>query len=166
MHDDVESILLERNGQFPNSELPVIVYRGVGEGSATADAVQAMFARNDWPPQWVDTIFDYHHYHSTAHEALGVVSGSARLALGGPGARQVDVRPGDVVIIPAGVAHKLESSSDDFAVVGAYPPGQDWDILKGKDGDLERATANIARLPLPETDPVGGKALLELWREG
>ncbi len=166
MPDEAESILMERNGQFPNSELPVIVYRGIVEGSATADAVQAMFARNAWPPQWVDTIFDYHHYHCTAHEALGVVSGSARLALGGPGARHVDVRPGDVVIIPAGVAHKLESSSDDFAVVGAYPPGQDWDILKGKDGDLERATANIARVPLPETDPVGGKALLELWREG
>lgn len=166
MPDDVESILLQRNGQFPNSELPVIVYRGIVEGSVTADAVQTMFARNDWPPQWVDTIFDYHHYHSTAHEALGVVSGSARLVLGGPGARLVDVRPGDVVVLPAGVAHKLESSSDDFAVVGAYPPGQDWDILKGEDGDLERATANIARLPLPKTDPVGGTALLEHWREG
>lgn len=163
---DAESMVLGRNGEFPNSDLPVIVYRGVIDGSVTAQAMQSMFADNDWPPQWVDTIFDYHHYHSTAHEALGVASGSARLALGGPGGRMVDIEPGDVIVIPAGVAHKLVSSSENFAVVGAYPPGQDWDILKGEKGEWERAAANIAHVPMPETDPVGGTALPQLWHEG
>jgi len=152
----VETMVFGHNGHFPNSGLPVIVYRNAIAGPVTTEAVRAMFARNDWPPRWVDTIFDYYHYHSTAHEALGVVSGKGELAVGGPGERVLEIVQGDVVALPAGVVHKLEESSENFAVVGAYPPGQDWDILTGKDGEWDTAIANIARVPLPGTDPVEG----------
>src|SRR5690606_37517102 len=81
MTRDVESMVFGRNGYFPNSDLPVLVYRQAVEGAVTAEAVQSAFARNGWPPRWVDTIFDYYHYHSTAHEALGVVSGTGELAV-------------------------------------------------------------------------------------
>jgi uncharacterized protein YjlB len=156
MSAGVETMTLERNGYFPNSELPVLVYRGAVAQPVTAEAVKAVFARNDWPPQWVDTIFTYHHFHSTAHETLGVASGWAKLTLGGPGGRVVEIEAGDVIVIPAGVAHKLEESGGDFAVVGAYPPGQDWDILKGEEGEWDMAMQNLARVPLPRTDPLEG----------
>lgn len=167
MAGDVESMVFGPNGNFPNSDLPVLVYRNAIDGPVTAEAVQSVFERNDWPPRWVDTIFDYYHYHSTAHEALGVVSGTGELAVGGPGARVLEIVQGDVVVLPAGVVHKLEESSENFAVVGAYPPGQDWDILKGEEGEWAKAVQNIARVPLPQTDPVGGLSgpLLALWEE-
>lgn len=168
MTRDVESMVFGRNGYFPNSDLPVLVYRQAVEGAVTAEAVQSVFARNGWPPRWVDTIFDYYHYHSTAHEALGVVLGTGELAVGGPGERVLEIVQGDVVVLPAGVVHKLEQSSGNFAVVGAYPPGQDWDILKGEKGEWDMAIANISRVPLPDTDPVSGPdgPLPRLWNKG
>jgi uncharacterized protein YjlB len=50
------------------------------------------------------------HYHSTTHEILCIVSGHARLLFGGeqnPGKVETEVRVGDVVVVPAGVAHRL-----------------------------------------------------------
>ena len=63
---------------------------------------------------------------------------------------------GDVIIIPAGVAHKNLGSSGDFRCVGAYPPGQDWDMNYGKAGERPAADENIANVPLPVADPVFG----------
>ena len=55
---------------------------------------------------------------------LGVYSGTARVQLGGEGGMTHTIHPGDVIIIPAGVAHKNLGDSPDFGVVGAYPAGQ------------------------------------------
>src|SRR3546814_18976596 len=108
--------------------LSVEVYRGAvrAEGEKAAQAFETLFADHDWPPQWRDTIFDYHHYHSTTHEALGVFAGVARLALGGPGGRIIEVRAGDALLLPVGTGLCRIDGSDDFAVVGAYPAGHEW----------------------------------------
>lgn len=166
--DAVERLVLDDDGRFPNSALAVLVYRGVIVEGVSAEAFKSLFSRNGWPAQWVGSIFGYHHYHSTAHEVLGVASGSAQVTLGGPKGRTVEVHKGDAIVIPAGVAHKLENASGDFEVVGAYPPGRDWDILTGEDGEREAALANIAVVPMPQTDPVQGDrgALAEAWSEG
>jgi uncharacterized protein YjlB len=110
-------------------------------------------------------VYDYHHYHSTAHEVLGVASGSATLQLGGPAGRSFNVEAGDVVLLPAGTAHRCEGADADFLVVGAYPPGQRWDILRGDPADRPEADQRIARVPLPGSDPVGGQGgpVLEKW---
>ncbi len=110
-------------------------------------------------------MFTFHHYHSTAHEVLGVARGSARVMFGGPSGEAFDVEAGDVVVIPAGVGHCRLSSSGDFLVVGAYPPGQSWDLLRGDPGERPQADQNIARVPMPRTDPVEGEggALVRLW---
>lgn len=155
------------DGQFPNSRLPLLYYgAAITPDEATAETMEALFAANGWPPAWRASVFTYHHYHSTAHETLGVACGSADLMLGGPDGQTFNVRAGDVIVIPAGVAHRRLSSSADFLVVGAYPPGQDWDLLRGEPGDRPGADANIARVPLPETDPVSGSGggLLTAWR--
>lgn len=145
------------DGTFPNSRLPLLFYEeALPRYASGPEQMEALFAANGWPPSWRASIFTYHHYHSTAHETLGVVAGSARLMLGGPEGREFDVEPGDVIVIPAGVAHCRLDSSGDFLVVGCYPPGQNWDLLRGVAGERPHADHNIARVPLPKTDPVRG----------
>ena len=71
---------------------------------------------------------------------------------------------GDVVVIPAGVAHKKLFSALDFAVVGAYPSGQRWDMNYGNPEERPQADWNNARVPMPAYDPVlteGG--LVSIW---
>jgi len=154
------------DGTFPNSRLPLLFYEQALNRAATSpEGMEALFAENGWPPAWRATIFTYHHYHSTAHETLGVARGSARLMLGGPEGRTFDVEPGDVIVIPAGVAHMRIDSSSDFLVVGCYPPGQAWDLLRGESEERPAADHNIARVPMPRTDPVSGLEgpLLKRW---
>ena len=154
------------DGRFPNSVHPVIVYRqAISSADATPEVMEALFDGNGWPSQWRAGVYDYHHYHSTAHECLGIARGSATLQLGGPGGRSFRLEAGDVVVLPAGTAHRREDADADFLVVGAYPPGQRWDILRGEPADRPEADQRIARLPLPVTDPVGGQGgpVLEKW---
>jgi len=156
--------LFADDGVFPNSRLPLLIYiAAVAEPSP--EAMEALFAKSGWPPQWRSGVYPFHHYHSTAHETLGIARGSARLMLGGPEGREFEVKAGDVIVIPAGVAHRRLSSSEDFLVVGAYPPGEDWDLRKGEAGDRPQADENIARVPMPTNDPVAGTAgpLTRLW---
>jgi uncharacterized protein YjlB len=155
------------DGRFPNSVLPVIIYRqAMPSAEASPEAMEALFDGNGWPSQWRANVYDYHHYHSTAHECLGVASGSATLQLGGPGGRSFKLAAGDVVLLPAGTAHRREAADADFMMVGAYPPGQRWDILRGDPSDRPEADQRIARVPLPKTDPVGGQGgpVLDRWR--
>jgi uncharacterized protein YjlB len=162
----VTAIRFADDGRFPNNRLPLLHYAEALRGSiASSEALEALLATNGWQPRWRATIFTYHHFHSTAHEVLGIASGTARLMLGGPLGTEVEVTAGDVVVIPAGVGHCRLSSSPGFLVVGGYPPGQSWDLLRGDDGERPAADSNIAAVPMPKTDPVFGSAgpLLNLW---
>ncbi|GAA0477082.1 cupin domain-containing protein [Tatumella punctata] len=160
-----EHFRLSANGWVPNNpHLPVLLYRQVLplSGAVTQHSEQA-FQHNGWPPQWVAGVFDFHHYHSTAHEVLGVVGGEARLMLGGPRGKTVTVNAGDVVLLPAGTGHCNTGSSDDFLVVGAYPPDQHWDICRS--APTAGMQQRIASLPYPHQDPVSGQPqpLMTLW---
>ena len=42
------------------------------------------FAAHGWSNAWRDGIFGYHHFHSIAHEVLGIASGEVRVMFGGP----------------------------------------------------------------------------------
>lgn len=164
--EGLHTVVFADDGTFPNSRLPLLFYdQALPRGEVTPEALEKLFADNGWPPAWRSSVYTFHHYHSTAHETLGIARGSARLMLGGPEGREFDVTAGDVIVIPAGVAHRRLSSSDDFLVVGCYPPGQDWDLLRGDAGDRPQADRNIASVPLPQSDPVGGKdgPLVERW---
>ncbi|MBO9575720.1 MAG: cupin [Sphingobium sp.] len=163
---ETEDFILRERDWVPNNEwLPVLVYRAVfeGEGQATPERFEQLFADHGWPPQWRDTIYDYHHYHSTTHEALGIAAGSARLMLGGPLGRTVLVKAGDALVLPVGTGHCRLEASEDFLVVGAYPSGQDWDICR--DAPSEEARGRMRDLPIPAQDPVCGREgpLIETW---
>lgn len=158
--------MLEENGWVPNNQrLPVLFYRGAMEAEGDAAArFEKLFASNGWAPDWRDTIFDYHHYHSTAHEALGIAKGSGRLEIGGPGGREIAVTAGDALVLPVGTGHRRIEASEDFLVIGAYPEGQDWDMCC--EAPSEEAGRRIREFPVPDQDPVegGGGTLSESWR--
>lgn len=159
--------LFADDGLFPNSRLPVIIYRGA-MARPSAPAFEELFESHGWSSSWRNGLFSVHHYHSTAHEVLGIYSGKVSARLGGDRGATFNLQAGDVLVIPAGVAHKNDGASPDFRVVGAYPLGTGPDMNYGKRGERPATDVNIARLSLPPADPVqGGQgALLQFWTPG
>lgn len=169
LQSGIEALVLADDGLVPNnSKLPLILYRGAltleGLSRAPERAFEALFKANAWVGAWVDGIYDFQHYHSTAHEVLGIADGAARVQFGGPQGPVFDLEAGDAVVIPAGVGHCL-IECEDLVVVGAYPEGQDWDLCRATKSDHDKALENIPWVPLPSLDPVFGSAgpVLALW---
>lgn len=163
----IETFMLPPDGLLPNNPvLPVIVYHGALRENP--EETERIFNDNGWLNSWQNGVFSYHHYHSNAHEVLGVISGSASLQLGGDAGRTLAVSAGDVLVLPAGTAHKLLHSSAGFRVAGAYPGGTDYNTRRATPDDLAAALPEIAQVPLPDSDPAYGKAgpLLEAWGAG
>jgi uncharacterized protein YjlB len=163
-----ESFIFKDDGTFPNSRLPLLLYRRAltFDGDDPASIFEERFAANDWTNSWRNGVYSFPHYHSTSHELLGVYQGSAKIRTGGDRGKIFDVQPGDVIVIPAGVAHQNLGASSDFGVVGAYPDGREWDLLRGLPGERPNADRNIANVPLPENDPVfgGDGPLTRIWK--
>jgi uncharacterized protein YjlB len=159
-----ESHQFEDAGGIPNSRLPVLVYHGV-EHARDGTECRELFASHGWLGAWLDGIYSFHHFHSTAHEVLGIVGGSAEVILGGPSGRKFEVERGDVLVLPAGTGHCNVGSSVDLLVVGAYPNGMRWDLRRGDPAERDEVLANIDAVPLPDADPVRGRGgpLVELW---
>ena len=153
-----ERAYFKDDGRIPNSALPLLLYRQAFalDTPDLPSVIEERFAKNNWTGSWRASVFPYHHYHSTTHEVLGVYRGAATLQLGGEQGRQFAVKPGDVIVIPAGVGHKRVEISGDFSVMGAYPDGRQWDLLRGLPGERPQADRNIAAVPLPETNPLYG----------
>jgi len=153
-----EQLNFKDDGISPNSPLPLLFYRQALALNTEdpASIFEERFAENDWTNSWRNGVYSCPHYHSTSHEVLGIYSGAANLRLGGENGQNVHVQTGDVIVIPAGVAHQNISASDDFGVVGAYPGGRDWDLLRGLPGERPKADRNIATLPTPDNDPIYG----------
>ena len=60
-------------------------------------------------------MYSQSHFYSTAHEVFGVASGKARLCFGGeenPERVEAVLEKGDVMIVPAGVAHRFKISME------------------------------------------------------
>jgi uncharacterized protein YjlB len=164
--DRLEHYFFADDGIIPNNPLPVVIYREVAAASDLSAWLEKRFTENNWTNNWRDIVLPYDHYHSSTHEVLGLGKGVVRLQIGGAKGRQVEVHAGDVLILPAGVGHFSLDNSQYYQMVGGYPGGADWDLLTGELEERPSALERIARLPIPQTDPIYGSAgpLFTLWK--
>lgn len=180
MSIEPQALLFADDGATPNNpRLPLLLYRGAVPTDGLRDpaaAFEAAFARHGWGGGWRNGIFAFEHFHLRAHEVLGIARGTARVAFGGARGATVELGPGDVAVLPAGVGHRRVSASADLLVVGAYPAnGGDAAHatpspaarVEDRAADRAAAIASVARVPLPEQDPVYGRdgPLTRLWRQ-
>src|SRR6187401_2119394 len=102
-----EQLHFEDDGVYPGSILPVLLYRAAitVDAQDRASVFDRAFAQNDLRNSWRNCVYSFTNSHSTAHEVLGIYEGTAKLRLGGEEGQPVEVRSGDVILIPAGVAH-------------------------------------------------------------
>lgn len=204
---EVKKYHLPATALMPNSPMPLLHYPGFLDlkTDCKPEKVYDLFASNGWQTQW---IFRYgptqrSHYHSQTHECMAVLSGTARIRFGvadtdpdldknthGPakehGGVEVNAQPGDVFILPAGVAHKTFDTTpaefalltpgdghgiaaedaraalakielSGFTMLGAYPiDGGTWDFAEG--GESAGEYEKVWSVAKPEKDPVLGKA--------
>ena len=153
---------------IPNNDWPLLVYPGAIDvqtaiGETTVDAPVAferLFHGNGWGRSWRNGIFSYRHYHSNSHEVLGIARGSARgsarVEFGGGRGVELEVAAGAAVLIPAGVSHYNLGASSDLLVIGAYPPGPDYDLVRDDPAAYRDARREAAEVPRPDVDPVTG----------
>ena len=73
-----------------------------------------------------------------------------------PSKVETTVQKGDVMIIPAGVSHRLlDDFNGDFQMVGSYPHGKHPDMCYGKE-EKEEKVNGISGLGWFEKDPLYG----------
>jgi uncharacterized protein YjlB len=159
------------DGDVPNSPLPALVYKNARDLSASKNPegeVESLFKQNGWGrDMWRDGVYPYVHYHPKIHEALGVARGSAILRIGGDRGETLTVNAGDVLVLPAGTGHQRLSASEDFCVIGAYPPEGEYSLCRAGDQDAYVSGLQTApKVPAPASDPVHGSGgpLTQLWR--
>jgi uncharacterized protein YjlB len=161
------AIVFEDDGLVPNNVLPFLVYQAalMLDPAQPEATIESLFEANGWGGTWRNGVYGYLHYHATVHEALGVARGSARVRFGGDQGRELEIRAGDVAILPAGTGHQCIKASDDFCVIGAYPPGSKMEITRATPENHASALKMIPNVALPPADPVTGKdgALMRLW---
>jgi len=163
-----EHYIIHGDHNFPNNDhLPVLVYKHAfdSQDKKMAESIENKFRENNWTNSWRNGILEKHHYHSNTHEALGISSGRCKVQLGGPNGIVLEAEKGDVLILPAGIAHKNLGCSNDFECIGGYPDGIGPDMRYGKPEEREESDENIRKVVLPETDPVFGYdgALITYW---
>lgn len=163
----VKTFYLSDDGQFPNNrDLPVLFYKGVLNIPffLKGISIRRLLKKNGYFNFWKDKIYEYHHYHSNTHEVLVVCKGKTKLLLGGEDGTIVEIEKGDVIVLPAGVAHKNMSADTSIACIGAYSGGKDFDMNYGKQEERVQAEKNIREVPIPSRDPVLGlKGVLQKY---
>ncbi len=99
------------------------------------------------------------------HEVLGIAAGTPRVEFGGRGGVELSLRPGDAVLIPAGVSHYNLGASVDLLVIGAYPDGSEReDLCHDTEQDRAAALPRISSVSCPSMDPVLGEGgLAQAW---
>lgn len=148
---------------------PLLIYHHAFPPSTSPSSIESHLPFNNLIPQWRYTMYSTSHFHSTTHEVLAVYSGRAKLLFGGdanPGRVEVDVGAGDLLVVPAGVAHRLlEDVEGGFMMVGSYPRGCRWDMCYGKEGERDLAE-KVRDVKWFERDPMYGADGPVLWEGG
>jgi uncharacterized protein YjlB len=146
-----QQYFLNDNGIFPNNILPVLYYPNALQLPPLFSArhVKNIFEKNDWTNTWRNGIYTYHHYHSVTHEAMAIIRGKTTIQLGGDNGIELTIQKGDVLVVPAGVAHKNLGNEKDAIAIGPYPGGRDYDMNYGKPGERPGTDNNIKNCLCP-----------------
>jgi uncharacterized protein YjlB len=158
------------DGSIPNNPvLPLVHYRAgihLGGSPDPEAMIEKTFAANGWGDMWRNGIYPFPHYHSLIHEVMGIARGRATVRFGGKKGQEIEIVPGDVVVLPAGTGHQCLVQTPTLVVIGAYPPNGKYNICHGSRNEHAKALVTIPKVPLPVTDPVFGRTgpLLGLWR--
>jgi uncharacterized protein YjlB len=165
------TFMFKDDGAVPNNPaLPALVYKAALDPATRdlASAIEKQFADNGWGrDQWRDGIYPFVHYHAMIHEALGIARGRARVQLGGHNGETLEFAAGDIAVLPAGTGHQRLIGSEDFLVIGAYPPEGTYNLCRGDNpAERDKALGTIPKVPVPASDPVFGQdgPLPKLWR--
>jgi uncharacterized protein YjlB len=165
------TFIFKDDGLVPNNPLPALIYKGALELAGKSDpaaAIERLFRINGWGrDMWRNGVYPFVHYHAMIHEALGVAQGSGLVQIGGHGGVSLNLKAGDIAVLPAGTGHQRLDGSDDFLVVGGYPPDGSYNLCRGDDpAERDKALATIRKVPVPGKDPVHGNdgPLVRLWR--
>ena len=158
------------DGLIPNNPMPFLVYKGAVDvaNGHPEKTIEGLFGANGWGAMWRNGVYDFPHYHATVHEVLGIERGHAKVRFGGDKGEVLEIAAGDVAILPAGTGHQCISASDDFSVVGAYPPGPPMDLVRPSKEAHAKALKTIPQVAVPKSDPVLGEhgGLVKLWKRG
>lgn len=158
-HQAAETFVLLSGDGIPNSPLPLLLLKqALPRDARSAEKAEQLLRNAGWTGTWTYTVFPFWHFHSKGHEVLACVAGEALIGFGGNGGVKLQMSVGDAVVIPAGVGHKRIDGTVDFQVAGAYPPGQEGDIVRPGELDTKAIGEAIAALPLPQTDPLTGES--------
>ncbi|KAH7254233.1 uncharacterized protein BKA55DRAFT_663544 [Fusarium redolens] len=147
----VSKHLIPSHNLIPNCnthQKPLLHYHAAFKPPITASKIEShLTSINVVTPQWRYTM------------VLCISHGRARLCFGGEdneGRVEPVVETGDVVIVPAGVGHRLlEDLEGGFEMVGSYPTGCDWDMCYGKKGEEDKVNA-IKNVEWFRKDPIYG----------
>ncbi len=138
----IETILFEASDWVPNNpELPVVLYRqAVADGADLATAFEERFAENGWEGCWRNGVLSYKHYHTGAHEVLGIARGDAQLLIGGTGGRRIDVSAGGNGTLP----DQRQSGFSGCRCLPAEPDGGHQDGGSRHDGFADHPRGTLA----------------------
>ncbi|KAJ3528284.1 hypothetical protein NM208_g10273 [Fusarium decemcellulare] len=173
-----EKHFVKPTAHCPNNVLPVLVYRGVLPEPHNEASTTELLESHGWGT-WGTIVTK--HFHPNTHECYGVFQGESELIFGAGGADDEDagvkchVGAGDVIVVPAGVAHasvsdqdKTKDKSEKYRYIGVYPEGAPkWRSEFGKVPLVEKQELldEISEVPVPSQDPVVGHGgpLSQIW---
>ncbi|KAK6464301.1 hypothetical protein DFJ63DRAFT_311599 [Scheffersomyces coipomensis] len=185
----------------PNSKLPILVYRNIINKSYLLtefnqlnesdkiSLINETLLKNGWKAEQTWGAYTNTHYHYNVHEAYFITEGSSTLILGldvnivpeettpellsQSNHIEIEVKYGDLIILPAGTSHCSKSFDEKYKYIAAYPiNGPKWKSisklnLKSISMETIDGYKDIAKeVALPPNDPIyhdskGG--LVDIW---
>jgi uncharacterized protein YjlB len=146
---------------LPNTSIqnkPLLIYHSAFPNASASQIESHLETVGVVTPQWRYTMYSDTHFHSNTHEVLSIAAGAAKCCFGGeqnPDRVETVLKKGDVVVLPAGVGHRLLEDHGGFQMVGSYPVGKHWDMCYGRSGEEDKVKS-ISSLAWFSRDPVYG----------
>lgn len=157
--------------RFPNTSIqgkPLFIYHTASRNPTATQIESHLITVGVVTPSWRYTMYSTSNFHSNTHEILSVSAGSATLCFGGENDLdrvRLVVERGDVIVAPAGLAHRLGQDKGDHSMVGSYPRGQSWEMYYGRKYEAEKEKV-IKNLEWFDKDPRYGDkgSAIHTWR--